>query len=387
MKIPWKDRQEVKDAITAHNWATLNRKHRSEGYKHFLDLGKQRGKNYSVRSFESWRAKARSTARNKELLEKLSTVDLTERVRVELMGGPRTIEELSVIVDRSEVTVRAILEELKSSGFEVVLAEETAILDRGLAATDWEIDLTPFYGESLKIGVMSCTHFGSLWHQLKELVSFYRLCEREKVQVMVHAGDLVDGINMYTGQEFELYAHGLDAQREDAIVNYPESDIPTKIMGGNHDHSFQKTAGANIIKQICEKRLDLEYVGMISATFKVVDSDFEMNLIHKSGGVPYARSYAAQKIIRDMPPDKARPLLGIGGMHVTDYIPYRDQHTFTIPCFQGQTPYLKGKGLFPEVGGWIVEVYLADDGKIHRCKMEIICFDTTLKPIGREVVR
>jgi len=380
MKIPWKDQQEVKDAITAYNWATSNNKTRLEGYKYFLDLGKHRDKNYSIRSFSSWKGKACYAIQNRALLEELTVSDLTEQVRSELMGGPKTIEELSVIVDRSEVTVRAILEELKSSGFEVVLAEGTAILDRGLAATDWEVDLTPFYGKSLKIGVMSCTHFGSLWYQLKELVTFYRLCEKEKVQVIVHAGDLVDGINMYNGQEFELYAHGLDAQREDVVTNYPESDIPTKLLGGNHDYSFKKTAGANIIKQICEERLDLEYVGMLSATFKVADSDFEMNLIHKRGGVPYARSYTAQKIIRDMPPDKARPLLGIGGLHVADYIPYRDQHTFTIPCFQGQTPYLKGKGLFPEVGGWIVEVYLADDGKIHRCKMEIICFDTILKP-------
>lgn len=385
MKIPWKDLQEVKDAITAYSWATSNNKIRLEGYKYFLDLGRQKGKNYSLRSFSSWKAKACHAIQHKESFEELTVADLTELVRVKLMEGSKTIEELSVIVDRSEVTVRGILEELKSSGFEVVLAEKTAILDRGLAATDWEIDLTAFYGESLKIGIMSCTHFGSHWYQLKELIAFYRFCEKENVQVMIHAGDLVDGINMYNGQEFELYAHGLDDQREDVIDNYPKSDIPTKILGGNHDHSFQKTAGANIIKQICEKRTDLEYVGMLSATFKVADSDLEMNLIHKRGGVPYARSYTAQKIIRDMPPDKARPLLGIGGLHVTDYIPYRDQHTFTIPCFQGQTPYLKGKGLFPEVGGWIVEVHLADDGKIHRCKMEIICFDTITKPIGREV--
>ena len=379
----WRDLQEVKDAVTALHWAHEGRKTLSEGYSYFLKLGAGRGKSYASRTYDSWRHKTENFLRNKASLESLKTSDLAQILRAKLLEGPQTLESLSLAIDRSEPTVREILEGLRRDGFEVKLQEERAVLDRGLIPSDWKIDLSPYYGESLRLGLISCTHFGSMYFQPRELQTFLQFCKKEQVRVVIHAGDLVDGTGMYKGQEFEQYALGADAQQADVEKNYPDSGLPNLVLGGNHDYSYQKLTGYNIVKKICEAREDLIYVGMISATFFIPESDLEMQLIHKRGGVPYARSYASQRAAQELPLALQKPLLGIGGLHVNDYVYYKGQHVFLTPCFQGQTPYLKGKPLFPEVGGWIIEVVLTDDGKISRCKLEMIPYETSLEPIKR----
>ncbi len=381
----WTDPKESQDALAAWEWTEKEGKTREDGYYHFLNLGKARGQSYATRTLSSWRGRVHTLLRQPELIDNLEESDLDEIIRGLLLKEPQTLESLSTIVDRSKVSVRSALERLKAVGFEIRLDEETAVMDTSLRPTEWRIDLTPYYGESLKFGLISCTHFGSQWRQLKELQTFYKICEREKARLVLHAGDLIDGVNMYTGQRFGLYAHGSDAQADDVVQNYPKSNIPTLVLGGNHDFSFQKSSGENVVRRICGKRDDLEYVGMQSATFFLPGSDLEANLIHKRGGVPYARSYAAQVIVRNMPPDKMKSILGVGGLHVNDYLYYQDQDIFTIPCFQGQTPYLKAKGLFPEVGGWIIEVFLSVGGKIRRRKFELITFETAIGPVEKEI--
>jgi predicted phosphodiesterase len=261
-------------------------------------------------------------------------------------------------------------------GYEVQVDEGagTARLDRQVRATDMTVDLTPYYHERLRFGVISCTHFGNFYRQLGPLKAFYDICVREQVGVVIHAGDLVDGAGMYRGQEFDQYAHGADEQEQAALEEYPRSDIPTKVIGGNHDYSFITRAGYNIVRKVCESVPGLEYCGLLAATFTIGDQVKVLSL-HRRGGVPYARSYRSQKANEALGRGEQVPeIFVIGGLHVVDYVPYLGVQTFLAGAFQGQTPYLKEKALWPDIGGWIVTVNLADDGKINRCLLEWISF-------------
>lgn len=164
---------------------------------------------------------------------------------------------------------------------------------------------------------------------------------------------LVDGTSMYRGQEYELFVHGADAQRDYVIENYP-SGIRTYMISGNHDASFWAVSGYNIVQAICSARNDLVFLGDDYAIYMV--GKIKIALMHGGGGVAYARSYKLQKIIEQIAPENKPNMLFLGHYHVEAILPmYRNVLGIQLPCFQSQTPYLARKGLYPEVGGWIIE--------------------------------
>jgi len=57
-------------------------------------------------------------------------------------------------------------------------------------ARDQFIDLTPFYGRKLKFGFVSDTHLCSKHQQITFLKTAYKIFDREKVQFVIHCGDL-----------------------------------------------------------------------------------------------------------------------------------------------------------------------------------------------------
>jgi len=85
--------------------------------------------------------------------------------------------------------------------------------------------------------------------------------------------------------------------------------------------------------------------------------------MHPDGGTPYARSYRLQKIIEQLSPENKPNILVAGHLHIEAILPmYRNVLGIQLPCFQAQTPYLARKGLYPELGAWILEFGVDDKG-------------------------
>ena len=96
--------------------------------------------------------------------------------------------------------------------------------------------------------------------------------------------------------------------------------------------------------------------------------------MHPDGGVAYARSYRQQKIIEQLAPEKKPHILLIGHYHIENILPqYRNVYSILLPCFQAQTPYLRRKGLNPEVGAVIMEI-TPDSKGIFSIKVENLMF-------------
>jgi DNA polymerase II small subunit/DNA polymerase delta subunit B len=237
----------------------------------------------------------------------------------------------------------------------------------------FEPDVKRLSGDKYRFAVISCTQLGSKYQQLSHLYTFYSICKRRGIRVVLHCGDLVDGEKVYRGQEYELFVHGADAQRDYVVENYPKIEgISTKVILGNHDESFYKTAGYNIVKAVCSKREDMEYVGDYYATAKI--DGIKVALMHGAGGVAYARSYKLQKIVEQLAPEQKPHMLFVGHWHIQAHIPaYRNVEAFSMGCFQSQTPFLTRLGLFPNIGGVILEV-VTDETGIKSIKTEWIPF-------------
>lgn len=232
---------------------------------------------------------------------------------------------------------------------------------------------TKVSGNKYRFAVISCTHIGSKYQQLTHLYTFYDVCQKRHIHTVFHCGDMVDGERVYRGQEYELFLHGADAQADYVVQNYPKiKGIKTVAILGNHDESFYKTSGTNVVKAIADKRSDIEYVGDYYATAKV--DGIKVALMHGAGGASYARSYKLQKIIEQLAPEQKPHMLFLGHYHIQAHIPaYRNVEGYLIGCFQAQTPFLTRLGLQPTIGGLIVEV-ITDETGIKSVKTEWIPF-------------
>lgn len=227
----------------------------------------------------------------------------------------------------------------------------------------FKVNMKRWSGRKFRFGVVSCTHLGSRYQQLTALRQFYRMCAQRKIDTVFHCGDLVDGTEkMHRGMVYEIFVHGADAQTQYAIDNYPRHrGMTTRIISGNHDQSFLKDAGVNIVKNVCKERDDMVFLGDDMAYVQL--GNINIGLMHGRGGVAYARSYKGQKIVEQLAPENKPHLLFIGHYHVPCIIPgYRNVELVQMSCFQSQTPYLVGKGLFPFVAGLIVTAQEDDKG-------------------------
>ena len=223
---------------------------------------------------------------------------------------------------------------------------------------DLDIDVSQlFEGEKMRFAVISCTQIGSKYQQLTHLRAFYRLVDSRGIKVVFHCGDLVDGVNVYKGHEYELFLHGEKAQRDYCVEKYPrlENGGKTLVIAGNHDYSFMKAVGCDVVANICDRRDDMEYLGAYGA-FPTTEF-LRVYLQHGKGGGAYARSYKMQKFIEQMAPEIKPDLYFLGHYHTTCALfEYRNVTAFMMGCFQAQTPHLRQFGLFPEIGGLIMEV-------------------------------
>lgn len=289
----------------------------------------------------------------RRVTEKSSVFDGNAMARKVLAAGDQGAASV-VNVNLDEVTMR---ENLSQMGYKI----EKLTPDK----MDREFDIDPglFIGDMYQFGVLSCTHLGSKFQQLTYLKAFYRLLEDRGIKVAFHCGDLVDGMQVYKGQEFELFLHGLDAQVNYAIEHYPTlAGGKTYIIDGNHDYDFVARAGADPLVKVAQARPDIEYLGAYGAYPKI--DQLKIYLQHGGKGNAYARSYRLQKNIEQFAPAAKPDIYFLGHFHTGVFLPeYRNVVSAQVPCFQSQTPFERRHGLYPEIAGLIVEVIIND---VHR---------------------
>ena len=139
-------------------------------------------------------------------------------------------------------------------------------VDRIEHTEKWKANKTIYFG------LVSDTHLCSKWQQLTNLNKIYDIFLQKKEElglddlIIYHAGDLVEGSGMRKGHEYEIIAHGFDAQKDYVIKNYPlREGITTKFITGNHDGVFIRSSGSNIGLAISKEREDMIYLGSNNA--------------------------------------------------------------------------------------------------------------------------
>lgn len=276
------------------------------------------------------------------------------------------VEQIADELDTPPKNVRAALDALRDDGYRI--PPEAATGEVVLEPVDPDINHVHrglLQGDELVLGIVSDTHLCSSHEALGELHAIYDEFERRGITTVLHAGDLVAGCGIFKGQPSELKVHTYEGQVSYAIEHYPHRDgIVTHLISGNHDleGDFGK-AGADPVRAVAAQRPDLNYLGEYSAHVELPGGRF-IHLLHGKGGMSYAVSYKAQKLVDGYPAGAKPAVLIPGHWHVQGWWQTRGVHTLFPGCFEWRSKFLTRLGLHPAVGAHVLTLRIADDGTV-----------------------
>lgn len=217
--------------------------------------------------------------------------------------------------------------------------------------------------DEVVFGVLSCTHYGSLYSNIAGVHAFYGEAKRQGARFMLHVGDVLDGYKMHKGQEFEQSEIGWDAQATRFCTEAPDI-LPTHFITGNHDESLKKLAGMRPGEELARRRPDWKLLGSCSGRITLAAGGGKkciVDLVHPGGGSSYALSYRPQKLVESLEGGTKPDMYLIGHYHKAEWMPaYRNVCVVQAGCFQWQTPFMRDLALAAHVGGWIIRVKMGD---------------------------
>lgn len=232
--------------------------------------------------------------------------------------------------------------------------------------------------EHLKLLLISDTHLASKYDRVDILRYLYATAEENGTNYVLHSGDVTDGFKGFerAQQLYELKEASYTGQRDYVIDKYPESSIPTYTISGNHDLWWIKQSGSDIVKDICNHRENMIYLGSDCEDLKI--GKLKIRLFHGRGGQAYAKSYKIQKYL-DTIPIKERPhILQTGHIHQAFYYKQDNTHCFQTSCLQDLTPFARSMGLSNDKSVWWVDVDMDDKGNPVKIKQELETFEKKL---------
>ena len=227
--------------------------------------------------------------------------------------------------------------------------------------------------DKIKLLLISDTHLASKYDRVDILRYLYAKAEDKGVNYVLHSGDLTEGRSNRPEQIYSLKEASYTGQRDYVIDKYPKSNIPTYMISGNHDLWWIKNCGSDIVKDICDKREDLIYLGSDCEDMKI--GKLRIRLYHGKGGNSYAKSYKLQKYLDTIPLTERPDILQTGHIHQAFYYKQDKTHCFQTSCLQDQTPFERSMGFSNDKSCWWVEVYLDNKGNVYHINQDLEQFD------------
>ncbi len=296
-----------------------------------------------------------------------------------------TIGELSDFLDRSEVTVRAALDSLrtKSLNFTVLPGNRVA----------WDSDVKPggtfvikhdmkkYDGGWRVFGACGDNHLGSHHERLDVLNALYDIYEKEGVTQVFNTGNWIEGEMRLNHHDVKVF--GLDDQVNYMLDKYPQRPGITTyfIAGDDHEGWYQRNnrmvIGAHVERMARERgRSDLIYLGYVEADVELQAKNGScwMKVMHPGGGSAYAHSYAPQKLAESFQGGEKPAVLLIGHYHKIEYCFPREIHTVQTGCTVDQSIFMRKCKIQAHVGGTLIRLHQAPDGTINRFQPEFFTF-------------
>lgn len=205
-----------------------------------------------------------------------------------------------------------------------------------------------------KIGVFTDTHIGSKYTNSQYIIDALKKFEEEGCEMILHAGDVVEGVSSRPGHAFECSHYGFDAQYKEAVRIFSQTDLKIYFVEGNHSAWVKNAVGADMGLHLNNSLPNMHYLGHDMAVMKIGSVD--VMLWHGiDGNASYSVSYRVQKIIESLQGGTKPNILICGHTHKSFYLFERNIHAISAGCMQFQSAFMRGKRLSAHTGYWIIE--------------------------------
>lgn len=303
-----------------------------------------------------------------------------EQALIKQISAKRSVAYLAEKFAKSENEILAILTRLQLNGYNglKIWNEDGAIMCQNsikemIKSTNKEFSLADLYeGRTIRVGIVSDTHIGSVHHAEKELNLVYDYFEKEGITEVFHAGDISEGF--YTNRPTsisELTHVGFQAQLRKIIEDYPRRrGVTTYFITGNHDVTHMRNGFANIGETISMVREDLVYLGHNFAKVELTEN-LSMSLIHPTDGSSTTIGHKLQQIIEKNTFRRADIML-VGHYHKYCHLKHRGVHGWLLPSFEKQTGFMADNNLDSLVGALVLTIKVDAEGKLLAISDEYI---------------
>lgn len=225
-------------------------------------------------------------------------------------------------------------------------------------------------------GVVSDTHYGSIWSQPSMVNTFCYEAYNRGITDMFHIGDISDGDYHSIRPD---YVKGVFLYGATAHVDYTAKTLPKypgmkwRVICGSHDESHQFNYGPfDFGPELEKRRKDVEYLGQDKAIFNYDKCKIE--LFHPGGGTSRILSTKPQNGIDQIPSGTKANLSLRGHYHKVYYMLYRNMHLLLCPCNVDQSKFMMKNEIPNLMGDYFITIWYDDAGDIQYLEAEPMIF-------------
>lgn len=322
---------------------------------------------------------------DKSLVEGLN-VD-SKKILELLEKSPKTLGELTQAMNRSDDSVKSLINKLQSAGFNICEPDDPENPSKNYKLqvnsrahfSAPKINFKDYFHTTIVRGGVSDTHIGHNSELLEICHAAYDLFEKLKIDTVFHCGDITNGPPKHEEHNnCEVRESRATPLTNDVIVLYPRrKGIVTHMISGDHDRWFRDRSGYDLLDPITKIRLDIKYLGVQQGEH--CGDRIITWLRHFNWGTGYARSYKPQQVaegmIKEIEKEASRyrgkifSLLS-GGGHVYCSILYKGIIFIMMPCLQGKTNFITGLGKLSDVGFIVYSITHSESGSLTRFTVE-----------------
>ena len=189
-------------------------------------------------------------------------IDTNKKI-LDLVSRGATANEISNETNLSnrQLFYRMSLLELKGYNFKKKYYYNGEIvygLNKTIEPVDTNILYTRHSDTSLKFLLLSDLHLSSEYEKIKYLNDVYDFCKKEKINIILNCGDIIDGSIGFGKRKFEKF----EDQINYAIKIIPfDKYITTYALLGNHDFDSLKKSGQDLSNALKSRRHDIVPIG------------------------------------------------------------------------------------------------------------------------------
>jgi predicted phosphodiesterase len=238
------------------------------------------------------------------------------------------------------------------------LKELKAIADGKSLDTRKVTHTVDFTGDEVTICYVTDTHWGAKHSPIEWWDAVLEECDRMNVQMILHGGDLIEGMSNRPDQVYGLTHIGYSAQMDLAEELLAMSELPIYIIDGNHDRWGIKSGGIMAVKDVAARLDHVTFLGHDEGDLDIQGTIWKM--WHGEDGSSYATSYRIQKLIESLTGGEKPHAILAGHVHKQGYFFERNIHAVSGGALCKQSPWMRSKRLANHSGFHIIKAGIGD---------------------------